>query len=83
MVEKIPPRVDIALEYIDFFHEDICKELSLFWRIKYESISDNDILILAFWIFNYNKSLKKYTIDHRLPKSFQMLLNIYVSKRSA
>jgi len=35
---KDPKRTDIIKEYIDYFHEKICQELTLFWDSYYDTM---------------------------------------------
>lgn len=35
---KEPKRMDIIKEYIEYYHEKICSELTLFWDLYYDTM---------------------------------------------
>lgn len=43
---KDPKRTDIIKEYIDYYHEKICFELTSFWDIYYDTMGVKLLFIL-------------------------------------
>jgi hypothetical protein len=77
---KNPKRIDIVKEYLSYFHEKICTQLTSFWEENRIGMDNFTILGLANWVEQYNRDLGPHCIDERLSIGIKTLLNIYVHR---
>lgn len=54
MVTQEPPRRDIAKDYLNFFHEQVCALLSGFWRKHHAILEGEQLLHFVAFITEYN-----------------------------
>lgn len=77
---KEPKRTDIIKEYIEYFHEKICKDLTDFWDECHDTMGNLNYLRLSTWLSKYSEDLKNYFNDERIHSGIKILLNSYFSR---
>lgn len=77
---KEQKRTDIIKEYIDYFHEQICSELTVFWEKYYNMMGNFYYLKIIQWINAYAEVMKQFFSDERIPNGGKTLLAAYFAR---